>query len=272
MSKKYLFNACFILAAAFLSFNLISCSAPKKIKYFEDIPDSGRLTTLKTSSYNAPTIQIDDILTIILQTVDPQASANVNIGNVPIQSSSVSSSSAISPQAASSGYLVSKDGFVEIPVLGKIKVVGLTTEQAKEAISKVANDYYKDPTVIVRYANFKFSVTGEVAKPGVYVTPNERVSVLDAISLAGDLTIFGKRDNVLLIRDNLDGTKTPYRINLTKSDIFSSPYYYLRQNDILYIEPGKGKAAANDAAQARTFAIISSFVSVLIVVVSRIKF
>jgi polysaccharide export outer membrane protein len=155
--------------------------------------------------------------------------------------------------------------------LGKINVLNLTTTELRDTITNIANKYYKDPTVVVRFANFKITVTGEVLKPGQYVVPNEKVSIFDGIAMAGDLTIFGKRDNILLLRENADGTKTPYRINLNKSEILSSPYYYLRQNDILYIEPGKGKAAANDASQARTYAIIGSLLSVLIVLVSRIN-
>jgi polysaccharide export outer membrane protein len=273
MSKKYLFNAFFIIAAAFLSLNLISCSAPKKIKYFQDIPDSGKLKQLAGVAFSAPTIQADDILTILIETVDPQATTTINMGNVPIQGSATPSgiTGLNQQQLPSSGYLVNKDGYIEIPVLGRIKLLGHTTEEAKSIILAEANKYFNDPTVIVRYANFKFSVTGEVLKPGVYISPNEKVTVMDAIAQAGDLTIFAKRDNVLLIRENADGSKTPYRINLNKSEVFASPYYYLRQNDVLYVEPGKGKAAANDANQARTFALLGSLISVLIVVASRIN-
>lgn len=273
MRKSYLLNSLVFLSIFLISAGLFSCSSPKKIKYFQDIPDSGQMKTLAKAEYQEPTIQIDDIITILVQTVDPQATAMINLGNVPVPgtASAVGSSSSSGSQSAISGYLVHKDGFVEVPVLGRIKLLGLTTSEAKDTVLKEAVKYYKDPTVIIRYANFKFSVTGEVAKPGVYITPNEKVSILDAISLAGDLTIFGKRENVLLIRENLDGTRTPYRINLQKSDIISSPVFYLRQNDVIYVEPNKAKASATDATQARTYTIIGAALSVLIILITRIN-
>lgn len=284
MRKKYLLNSCFILFTLFICVNIFSCTSQKKIKYFQDIPDSGKLKTIVEAPYIEPKVQVDDILTIVIQTIDPTATEMINSGNV---SSSTSPSGGVSSLSAGSGltgavgssvsniqagYLVDKQGNVSIPVLGKIAVVGYSTSQLTGIIQTEADKYYKNPNVIVRFANFKVSVTGEVLKPGVYVMPNEKVSILDALAMAGDLTVFGKRDNVLVIRENLDGTKTPYRIDLRDSKIFNEPGYYLKQNDFIYVEPAKGKAAANDAAQARTFALLSSLISILIVIASRIKY
>ena len=264
-----------------LSLTIISCSSTKKIKYFQDIADSGQLKSISSASYLAPKVKVDDILSIIVQTLDPTATQIINVGNgtgqgspsgsaaVGGQSSSSPLSLPLSPSPSPLGYLVDKDGSVTVPILGKIKVEGYTTSELQGIITDVASKYYKDPTVIVRFANFKISITGEVLRPGVYIMPNEKVGLLDAIAMAGDLTIYGKRENVLLIRENLDGTKTPYRINLKKSDILSSPYYYLRQNDIIYVEPGTGKAAATDASQARYYTLIGSALSVLIVLFTR---
>lgn len=271
MRKNCLVNSYSILFILFICSILFSCSAPKNVKYFQDIPDSGALKTITKAEFIEPTIQVDDILTILVQTVDPQATVSINSGNLPIQNSISPVGSGSLGGQISSGYLVNKEGFVDVPILGHIKLVGLTTSQAKEVIAKEANKNYKDATVIVRFANFKFSVTGEVAKPGVYVSANERTSILDAISLAGDLTIFGKRENVLLIRENLDGTKTPVRLNLNKSEIMTSPYYYLRQNDLIYIEPNKSKVASTDASKARSYTIIAAALSVIIVLISRIR-
>jgi polysaccharide export outer membrane protein len=271
MRKSLIWGFCFVIPVTFILLSITSCSSSKKIKYFQDIPDSGRLKTIPSATYTEPTIQVDDILTVLVETVDPAATATINMGNVPTQSTGSAIGSLNPGQQVLSGYLVNKDGFIEVPVLGRMKMIGLTTNQARDTILKEAVKYYKDPTVILRYANFKFSVTGEVMKPGVYVTPNEKVTILDALALAGDLTVFGKRENVLLIRQNLDGTTTPYRINLLKSNIISSPYYYLRQNDLIYVEPGKGRAAATDAAQARTYTIIGAALSVLIILITRIK-
>ena len=279
MRRSYVKKSCFILFIVFISLNIFSCSSTKKIKYFQDIPDSGALKTISKANYIDLKIQIDDIVTVIVQTVDPVATQMINSGNVSVGTTSssapaspgvgLSTMSSSSSQSLVTGYLVDKDGDISIPVLGKIHAAGYTTAELKDAILAMATKYYQEPNVIVRFSNFKISVTGEVARPGVYMMPNERVSIFDAISLAGDLTIFGKRDNVLLLRENADGTKTPVRINLKKSDIMSSPYFYLRQNDVIYVQPDSGKAAATDASQAKYFTILGSLISVLIVFLSR---
>ncbi|MDN3549761.1 polysaccharide biosynthesis/export family protein [Mucilaginibacter aquaedulcis] len=272
MRKKYLFNACFIALIALLSCNLISCSSSKKIKYFQDIPDSGQLKAITKSEYVEPVIRVDDILTILIQTIDPQATSMINIANAPLSggASPIGASAALSTPPVS-GYLVNKEGIVQLPVLGDIKVIGYTTSQLADTIRTLARKYFKDPNVIVRYANFKISVTGEVLKPGQYIVANEKVSILDAIAMAGDLTIFGKRENVLLIRENPDGTKTPYRFNLKKSDVMSSPYYYLRQNDIVYVEPRKAKSDATDASQNRYISLAGALLSIILVLAYRVK-
>jgi polysaccharide export outer membrane protein len=262
----------------FLSFIFItplffsSCSTTKHIKYFEDLPDSGLVKTLKQADYIEPKIQVDDILTIIIQTVDPLATVAINAGNIASSSTGISTNPGLVQNATPiSGYLIGKNGDIELPVLGNLHLVGLTTNEAKELIRTKALQFFKEPSVIVRYANFKVIVAGEVAKPSSYVVPNEKVTVLDALAMAGDLTIYGKRDNILLLRDNLDGTKTAYRINLNKSDLLSTPYYYLHQNDYIYVEPSKGKIAANDLSQTKTIAIFGSILSLLIVIASRVK-
>lgn len=256
-----------------LSVILFSCSSTQKIKYFQDIPDSGALNKIANIEYQEPKIQIDDILTVLIETVDPSATMVINTGNVSTVNTGtmVGVPNPLSQQSSTSGYLVDKEGYIELPVLKRIKVAGLTTAQAKELIRAAAVKFYNDPTVIVRYANFKISITGEVAKPGTYIIPNEKVSILDALALAGDLTIYGKRENVLLLRENPDGSKMPYRINLKKSDIMSQPSYYLRQNDLIYVQPSNSKAAATDAAQARNYTLIGSVLTVLIVLFSRIN-
>ena len=271
MRKSLIWRFCLLAPLLYLSLAINSCSSTKNIKYFQDIPDSGSLKIISRAEYAAPVIQVDDILTILVETVDPTATAMINLGNIPVSAPSSGTPAALA-QPTLSGYLVNKDGYVEVPVLGRIKLTGYTTTQARDIVLKEALNYFKDPTVIVRYANFKITVTGEVMKPGQYTTTNEKVSILDALALAGDLTIYGKRENVLLIRENADGTKTPYRFNLNKSNVMSSPYYYLRQNDIVYVEPSKAKAAATDITQAKTLAIIGSALSVLIVLFSRINF
>ena len=260
------------MGLSFLSFFVISCSTEKKVKYFADIPDSGQLKTIVTTPYLDPKIQGDDILTIIVSTTDLTATQSINLGNVAVSGLSPSVSSVASGPPVVSGYLVNKEGNVELPILGKINLLGLSTGEAAEVIRKRAENFYKEPSVIVRYANFKVTVTGEVARPSIYVMPSEKVTILDALSIAGDLTIYGKRDNILLLRENADGSKIPYRINLTNTHLIDEPYYYLRQNDYIYVEPSKSKVAATDVQQTRNIAILSSIVTVLVVVISRISF
>lgn len=268
--RKHFVLVCLIFL--FLS-TLFSCTTTKNIKYFQDLPDSGAVVKLKQAEFTEPKIQVDDIVTIIVQTLDPTATEAIYRGNVltPAGGTSSSQSSASTSQQPLAGYLVDKKGEVEIPFVGKVHVEGLTTTEAKEKIRTATEVFFKQPSVIVRFANYKVTVAGEVNRPATIILPNEKVTVLDALAMAGDLTIFGKRDNILLLRDNLDGTKTAYRINLNKSSIINEPFYYLRQNDYIYVEPNKGKAAANDASQAKTFAIITSVLTLLVVIASRIK-
>ncbi|RZK00744.1 MAG: hypothetical protein EOO43_25070, partial [Flavobacterium sp.] len=162
------------------------------------------------------------------------------------------------------------DGTVDVPVLGRIKLSGLTTSEARDAVKLTAKNFFANPTIDVRFANFRITVIGEVSKPASYIIPNEQVSVLDAIGYAGDLTIYGKRENVLIVRDQ-DGKKEFARLNLNSSDIFNSPFYYLKQNDVVYVEPNKAKASANNAPQLQTIGIITSVLSVLVLAISVLK-
>jgi polysaccharide biosynthesis/export protein len=260
-----------------------SCATTKNTKYFQNLADTGKLKSIARAEYKEPIIQIDDILTVTIQTIDPQASALVNSGNLPASQGNSSASAPLSSSASATGmsggssgpippgYLVDKAGTITMPIIGKQKVVGLTTSQARDMIRVTADSFFKDPSVSVRFANFKVNVAGEVQRPGSYIMPSEKVSVLDAITMAGDLTIFGKRDNVLIIRENADGSLSPYRINLKSTDFMSSPYFYLKQNDYIYVEPAKGKSASLDAAQTRNYAIAASVLTVLIVLISRIN-
>src|SRR5690606_18389005 len=246
---------------------LFSNCSVKKIVYFNDLPADTTRILKQAAAFTEPVIQSDDILSITIQTLDPTTSSVVNQSEV-MQAIGASSATNVGSQVIS-GFLVDKNGYVNMTLLGKVQVAGLTTYQAREKITKLATQYYKDPTVQVRFANFKVTVLGEVTRPATYTVPNERVTVLDALGLAGDMTIYGKRENVLLIRDQ-GKEKELVRLNLNDSEVLQSPYFYLRQNDVIYVEPGKGKAAANNAARTQTYAIIGSILSVLIIAVSRL--
>lgn len=249
-------------------FVLSSCTSTKKVAYFQDIDANGNSPVENKDIFKELTIHSDDILSISIVTIDAVTSMPVNQLSGQSVTTPLSSANP-SALASASGFLVDRNGEVDISVVGKIKVAGLTTYQARELIKKKASVVYRDPNVQVRYANFKVTILGEVARPSSYVLPNEKVSVLDALGMAGDLTIFGRRENVLLIRE-IDGKKEFVRLDLNSSQLFNSPYYYLKQNDVIYVEPNKGKAASLNQARTQSFAVIGTALSVLIVLFSRL--
>ena len=248
-----------------------SCGTNKKITYFKDIPDSlyESAKNINSFPFRDPVIQTSDILQISILTLDPQANNVLTTANT--SSYAVQPGSSITPAGTTpvAGFLVDNTGQVELPVIGKIKVAGLTTSAARDSIHNKVAAYYKDPVVNVRFANFNITVLGEVARPATYVVPSEKISILDAIGMAGDLTIYGKRENVLLIRDS-SGTKQTIRFDLNSTSTLASPYFYLRQGDLVYVEPGKNKIAASDAARTRNITLLASGFSVLIVLFSRL--
>jgi len=265
-TKKYMFRFCITLLAFFF---LSSCGSTKKVPYFQDISASEQSIFENTAVFSEPKIQPDDIMSISIFTIDPTTSMVVNqVGNQALNSNG-GQMPTISATQANAGFLIDKNGEIDLSVIGKVKIGGLTTFEAKELINERASIVYKDPNVQVRFANFKVTILGEVGRPATYTIPNEKVSVLDALGLAGDLTIFGRRENVLLIRD-IAGKKEFARLNLNSKEMFNSPYFFLRQNDVLYVEPNKGKAASLNQARTQTYAVIGTVLSVIIVLLTRI--
>ncbi|CAM4109597.1 polysaccharide export outer membrane protein [Pedobacter westerhofensis] len=245
-----------------------SCVSSKKIAYFQDIQSVDQAKLENAAAFTEPTIQADDILSINVFTLNPQSGAIINqASSSPLLGGSANT--AVAAQQIT-GFLVDKNGDIELALVGKIKVAGLTTYQARELVREKVGAIYKDPSVQLRFANFKVSVLGEVNSPSAYTLPNEKVTILDALSLAGDLTIFGKRENVLIVRDN-NGKKEFARLNLNSSDIFNSPFYYLKQNDVVYVEPNKKKVSATNSAQLQTISVIASVLSVLVVAITQLK-
>ncbi|RDC54262.1 hypothetical protein DU508_22510 [Pedobacter chinensis] len=256
------------ISLIYLALSLAACSSVKNIRYFQDVGVADSISQKKMTSFTEPTIQPDDILAISIFTTDPNTGAQVNQAGVQsIQSSN--NSGGQSSQPAINGFLVDKNGEVELSILGRVKLSGLTTFEARDLIREKAAIDFKKPTVQVRFANFKVTVIGEVARPAIYTLPNEKVTVLDALSLAGDLTLYGKRDNIMVIREK-DGKKEFGRLNLYTADIFNSPYYYLKQNDVVYIEPVNAKASALTAPTRTTIGIALSAISILVLAITRI--
>lgn len=239
----------------------------KKIAYFQDIQTVNQAKLENAAVFTAPTIQPDDILSINIFTLNPQTGSIINqAAATPTLGGNTNTSLA----TQSTGFLVDKNGEVELSLIGKLKVSGLTTYQARELIREKAADVYKQPNVQLRFANFKVSVLGEVNAPSAYTLPNEKVTILDALSLAGDLTIYGKRDNVLIVRDN-DGKKEFARLDLNSSNIFNSQFYYLKQNDVIYVEPNKRKVSASNSAQIQTIGVLASVISVIVLAITSFK-
>ncbi|MGL5547943.1 MAG: polysaccharide biosynthesis/export family protein, partial [Tannerellaceae bacterium] len=141
--------------------------------------------------------------------------------------------------------LVNSTGNIDFPVIGTIHVAGKTRQQLVDQLKKELTTYMHDPIVSVKYLNYKITVLGEVAKPGSFTIPNERITLLEALGLAGDMTVYGKRNNVLVIRE-INNKQLHHRVNMNSNDLFSSPVYYLQQNDVVYVEPNKAKATGGD--------------------------
>lgn len=250
-----------------------ACNNYKNISYLKDIKDSVHNVPVASlpTYYTDPKIQPKDILQITVQTLDPQTNTILAAGNPSSAAPQNIMSAAGQAAVTAPGYMVDKDGQLQLPLVGMVKVAGLTTAEARDLIYEKAAKYYKEPVVNVRFANFTITVLGEVSHPSTYVVPSEKVSILDALGMAGDLTIFGKRENVLLIREE-NGNKKFVRFNINSSEIFASPYFYLRQGDMVYVEPAKSKAASTDAVRTRNVTLIASGLTVLIVLLTRVNF
>lgn len=256
------------LSLLFLMSLQTSCTT-ERIAMLKDIPDTTSLRYYSLAPYTPPIVKPDDILNIVIQTLDPQANAILNQGNLPVNSGAVSGGNL--NQTVIAGYLVNRSGFVHMPYIGDVKVSGMTTDVIRDTIFNRIAFYFKDPVVNVRFANFKVTVLGEVKNPSTFILPNEKPSVIDALGLAGDMTIWGRRDNVLLMRDN-DGRKEVTRLNLDSSKVISSHYFYLRPNDVIYVEASPSKVESTDAYRNRNFAIISASLAFLTILTSRILF
>lgn len=262
----------FIYSLAFLLLiNLFSCKV-QRVAYFKDVPDSTTAKkVLQTMAPAAAVVRVDDVLNINIQTLDPQANVVLNQGNLPLNSGAVTGMGDRNvTQSIISGYLVDKDGYVHLPYVGDVLVKDLTTQQVKELVIQKISVYFKDPVVNVRFTNYKITVLGEVRNPTTFLIPNENPTIFDALGLAGDITVSGRRDNVMLIRSDANGQKQIVRLNLDSTTAISSPYFYLKPNDVLYVEPTEDKVAGESNYRIRDIAVISSVISLMIVIVARL--
>lgn len=238
-----------------LILNMVSCASPAKIVYFQDIEGNEVNETILNFE---PTIQTGDLLLINVSAIDGEAAIPFNLYETPMIGNSGSNAKPLT-------YLVDADGAIQFPVIGKLIVKDSTTKELTEKLSAILETYIKDPIINIRITNFKVTVLGQVNSPGSYPVQNERISIIEAIGLAGDLEIHGKRKNVMLIREQ-QGKRVFVAIDLTNKALFNSPYYYLAQNDVIYVEPNKTQI--NASAVGPNIGIIFSSISLLLSVIT----
>ena len=253
--KKYVVLTTLVLLLA-------SCAYREKMVYLVDIEQK---ETEITQSYE-PKLQPDDVLSIIVNSNAPELVAKFNPSMFIFQQGSERGSG----QQRLQTYLIDAQGEIIFPVIGKIKLGGLTTTQATEALTEALKPHVNDATINLRLMNFKVTVQGEVARPGTFTIESERVTLLQALSLAGDVALYGKRDNILIIRE-VDGKRSYNRVDITKPDFMDSDFYYLAPNDVVYIEPNKIRVNSSAVGPNLTFALsaISLLTTIVVIIISR---
>ena len=251
MFKKYVAYLVVCMAVFFTA-----CTSTKKIIYLQDVVP---LKQQEIEQKYEVIIHGDDLLAIMVNSRDPEMALPFNMPMVSYQLGSNTGG-----QQRVLGYLVDTNGNIDFPILGEIHVEGLTRMQLTELIKNklIEGDLIKDPIVTVQFLNFKISVMGEVGRPGSFTISGDRITLLEALSMAGDLTIYGRRDRVGVIREN-NGKRTILFHDLRSADIFNSPCYYLQQNDIVYVEPNKAKSGQSSINQNNSIGVWVSVISLL---------
>ena len=254
---KYFFILKKSILLVLVSIVLFSCVSRKKMVYYQNIESMNNKEM--TNSYEIK-IQPDDLLMIIVSCDDPEIAKPFNIGanNNTVQSNS-------SNQQLGATYLVDVNGVIDFPVLGKLTIGGMTRTQVMKMLNEKISIYIKKPLITLTIKNYKVTVQGEVSSPGIYSFDSERFTLVDALIKAGDLKIQAKRKNILIIRQT-DGVITYNRVDITKADFINSPFYYLRQNDMVYVQPNR--LVLQGAARSREitflFSAVASFLTYLI--------
>lgn len=262
MTKRLLF---FTLTCILLA----SCQSYKKVPYLQD-PGEAQRAVAEAKLYDARILP-KDLLTIVVSCSDPELAEPFNlIVSTPVSNTQKS----LISQPALQQYLVDNRGNIDFPVLGTLHIGGLTKGEAESLIREKLKGYIKENTIVtVRMANYKISVIGEVNSPGTFTISNEKVNLFEALAMAGDMTVYGLRDNVRLIREDADGHQHIITLNMNRADIIQSPYYYLQQNDILYVTPNKTKAKTADISASTTiwFSVVSTLVSLASLIITIAK-
>lgn len=239
---------------------LSACVNNRPIQYVQ-----GSFDTAAYSKYviKEPLVQIGDLISIVVYSDNPEATSVFNMPNV-------SGGEGQGVNATTAGYLVDIDGNIQFQNLGKLHVVGLTKKELSDLLNTRLSVYLKNPYYNIRFLNYKITLVGEVTSQGVVSIPDEKVNILEAIGLAGGLTTFARRDNVMIIRES-NGKREFARLDLTNPEIFKSPFYFLQQNDMIVVEQTRAKAVVNDQVTIRNVSLASSVISTLAIIYSILK-
>lgn len=276
----------FIPFLIFFTILFASCGNTRQLTYMQGKFDTAKMSEIKVPE---PLVRKGDLLSIIVYSDNPAATALYNQSLITVSNSSSGSSGSGGSSSSGSGggsgssagatgggspttpgYLVDETGNIQFQGLGELHVEGMTKRQLKDLLDSRLKEYLKNPYYTIRFMNYRFTMVGEVTHPGIFSIPGEHVSLLEAIGLAGDLTFYGRRDNVLIMREN-EGKREWARLDLTKPEILASPYYYLQQNDVVYVEANKKKVVANDQVTQRTVTIAATLISTLAILYSIFK-
>ncbi len=242
--------------------SISSCAPQKKVTYLQNTKDG-----YAQEGYDSYEIRIrpDDLISIVVSSKDPELAQMLNLSMI----SSISNASLSGQRML--GYLVDKNGEIDFPQLGKIKIGGMTRDEVMTYVKDqlISKGLVNDPVITIEFLNFKVSVMGEVARPSTVQVASDRITIFDALSAAGDLTVYGRRDNVKIIRE-IGGKKTVNVVDLRSADILDSPFYYLQQNDVIYVEPNRAKAGQSEINTNRSIGTYATIVSVLLSATSLI--
>lgn len=255
-----------------LPFLLTACQSYKKVPYFQNVEVVNEAEQ-QEKLYDAR-IMPKDLLTIVVSCTNPELATPFNLTVASNAGIAVSTSSYVTTQPVLQPYLVDNEGNINFPVLGELKLGGLTKREAEQLIIDKLKPYMKEtPIVTVRMVNYKISVIGEVTRPGTFTISNEKVNLLEALAMAGDMTVYGLRDNVKLIREDANGKQQIVTLDLNKAETILSPYYWLQQNDIVYVTPNKAKARNSDVGNSTSlwFSATSILVSIVSLLVNILK-
>lgn len=255
-----------------LPFLLTACQSYKKVPYFQNVEVVNEVEQ-QEKLYDAK-IMPKDLLTIVVSCTSPELAIPFNLTVASNAGIAVSTSSYVTTQPVLQPYLVDNEGNINFPVLGELKLGGLTKREAEQLIIDKLKPYMKEtPIVTVRMVNYKISVIGEVTRPGTFTLSNEKVNLLEALAMAGDMTVYGLRDNVKLIREDANGKQQIVTLDLNKAETILSPYYWLQQNDIVYVTPNKAKARNSDVGNSTSlwFSATSILVSIVSLLVNILK-